>query len=302
MGNNEALVRQVRDRVSKFLQRRDMRELTRFIRRIEAEGGRVALFGGTVRDLLLQMPPRYPRDIDLVIEAEDIRDFVPFLTRPVLRKTRFGGIRTYIPGYSVDVWTVSSTWGFKHSPYQRELRNLPLTTFLNAEAIAVELTSASNHGRQVYDAGFFEAIEERTLEINLAPNPYPELSAVRSLHLAERTGFKLGFRLSEFVRRILRDFVSEKLLAVQQQHYGRIVLDGSVLAEIRNQVLHTDGSITVTRRSPTQRALPFSNAMRTRISTSQAGSATVSRAVEEDCEPRGAPSQQLFPVRHLAQT
>jgi hypothetical protein len=281
MGNHEALVRQVRDRVSKFLQRRDMRELTRFVQRIEAEGGRVALFGGTVRDLFLQTPPRYPRDIDLVIESEDIRDFVPLLTRPVLRHTRFGGIRTYIPGYSVDVWTVSSTWGFKHSSHQPELRNLPLTTFLNAEAIAVELTSASSNGRKVYDAGFFDAMAEKTLEINLAPNPYPELSAIRSLHLAERTGFKLGLNLSEFVRRILRDFAPEKLLAVQQQHYGRIVLDGSVLAEIRERVLKTDGSIAVIRRWPTQRALPFSNSMRTRISNSQASAVTASTAFVE---------------------
>ena len=88
----KTLVRQIRDRVRKFMQRADTRDLNLLVQNLEDRGCRVALFGGTIRDLMLQRAPRYPRDIDLVVEAGDVDCFFPLLMQAVVRRTRFGGL------------------------------------------------------------------------------------------------------------------------------------------------------------------------------------------------------------------
>ena len=253
----KTLVRQIRERVRKFMQRTDTRDLNLLVQNLEDRGCRVALFGGTIRDLMLQRAPRYPRDIDLVVEAEDVDRFLPLLMQAVVRRTRFGGFHLYMSRYMVDVWCLRDTWGFRHIAEPPTFSTLPLTTFLNAEAIAVELNSSTSSGKGVFDSGFMSAVSNRTLEINLAENPYPELCAVRSVYLARRTGFRLGSRLSDFIRMVLVNSSFDSLLRVQQHHYGNVILNRADLQRLQTLFVETEGVVELPLNLPTQWHLPF---------------------------------------------
>ena len=58
---------------------------------------------------------------------------------------------------------------------------MPKTTFLNVEAVAVELNPRPTRSRKLYESGFFEGVATETIEINLEENPFPDLCVARSL-------------------------------------------------------------------------------------------------------------------------
>src|SRR5262245_31728529 len=75
--------------------------------------GRVAVFGGTLRDLALHGTAARPRDIDLVVEGESEAHLFHFLGRYRPTRNRFGGFRFKVDRWSFDVWRVEDTWAVR---------------------------------------------------------------------------------------------------------------------------------------------------------------------------------------------
>lgn len=164
-----------------------------------------------------------PRDIDVVVGYTTNEDLTMTLMDRLTRRTRFGGLHLNSGGWLFDVWPLQETWAFREGHVTCQgFSDLPKTTFLDVEAVAVELNPKRGTARRVYTNGFFEAISSRTIDINLEENPCPELCVVRSLITAAKLGFALGPRLARYVAYHGKKASMEELVEFQQSHYGHV--------------------------------------------------------------------------------
>jgi hypothetical protein len=224
--SGQELQRELRSRVGKFLTGSESVRrgaLDSIIDRIRERDWKAVLFGGTVRDLMVYGVSKPPRDVDIVVAGPAAEELAEVFGELVSARTRFGGLHLQSNGWMFDIWPLTDTWAFKnlgYPPSLREFANLPRTTFLNVEAVAVELTTLRGKGRKVHSHGFFEALLSRTLEINCEDNPFPALCVVRALITAARLDFSIGPRLSQYLVHYGEVFSPEELVQVQISHYG----------------------------------------------------------------------------------
>lgn len=215
---------ELRDRVNSFLTRRTKQRKT-LIDAIEALKGcqfPAFVFGGALRDLILRPRRTLPRDVDIVIEQLRRPVFESLFGPHIRRKTRFGGYHLNIHGWKFDLWPLAETWAFREKLIgEINFENLTKTTFLNIEAIVVRLDSQQFRAREIYSNGFFEAVLEKKLEINLEENPFPILCVLRSLTMAARLDFTIGPRLARYILEVGRKTTPEELCELQWSHYKR---------------------------------------------------------------------------------
>jgi len=200
--------------VSRFLSSRARLKtpLMAILRRFSEQRLPAVIFGGALRDLMVHGPTTEPRDVDVVVDGASVEE----LTR------LFQDV--------VDVWPLSDTWALRSlGTGCGDFRDLTLTTFLNVEAVVVELTKQPQAGRLVYSSGFFEAIRTRILDINLEENPFPELSAIRTLVTASSLDYGLSKRLARYVVHHMNRVPLECFGQIQFSHYGRVKLDTETL-------------------------------------------------------------------------
>jgi len=217
----------LRARVSRFLNSRARLKapLIGILRRFSERRLPAVIFGGALRDLMVHGPSTEPRDVDVVVDGASVEDLARLFQDVVVRRTRFGGLHLNVKGWMVDVWPLSDTWALRELRIGcRDFQALTLTTFLNVEAVVIDLTSRRMR-RQIYSSGFFEAIRTRTLDINLEENPFPELSAIRSLVTASTLKYGLSKRLARYVVHHVNSAPLEYSVEVQLGHYGRARLD-----------------------------------------------------------------------------
>ncbi|MGY3087027.1 hypothetical protein ACVWYF_000053 [Hymenobacter sp. UYAg731] len=193
---------------------------------LRSSGNSLFLFGGMLRDLLTGMEPR---DVDLVVSDEAVKDIDEKVSRWNPRRNRYGGLNFKNDGWEFDLWPLGKTWAFHHYPVGSSLEAsfdcLPRTTFLNVEAIAMQLWPSEPNGtREVFEHGFFSAFRTRTVEINYEHNPSPEYCVVRSLLVAQRLRFKLGPKLVQYIAKHADRYTMQEFARLQGRHYGRTVI------------------------------------------------------------------------------
>ncbi len=205
---------------------------------------RLFLFGGVLRDVLILGSKHKPRDIDVVIMNGSSEELAEALQPHIKRRTRFGGFHLELNRWNFDIWPLHTTWAFVHN--KRLLPspdNLPKTTFLNVEAVAVSVDPSGNVG-EIVESGFFEGVKNRTLDINLEENPYPALAAVRAMATAAKLRFSLSPRLGRYILEMEEKLGADALVAAQDSHYGLVRFRKR---DIRSLVKHIDREL---RHSP----------------------------------------------------
>jgi hypothetical protein len=205
------------------------------------------LFGGLLRDIFVLGMKQGPRDIDVVVTNGSSEDLAHALHPYIRRRTRFGGFQLELNRWHFDIWPLESTWAFvtdKHLAATPE--NLPKTTFLNVEAVAVSLSGRGRVDR-IYENGFFDAVRTRTLDINFEPNPYPALAAVRALATATKLGFSLSVRLATYIIKVEESLGSEALVLAQDSHYGFVRFRRAAIA---SNLRHIERELSRTQDQP----------------------------------------------------
>jgi hypothetical protein len=168
-----------------------------------------------------------PRDLDIVLAQNSIAEVDVELTEQVERATRFGGLHLSMHEWDVDVWSLEQTWAFRNDDqFDVTFEDLPKTTFLDVDAVAVSITEGAPH---VYECGFFDAVRARTVGLNYRPNPYPALCAVRALDIARRLDFSLDTELVSYILKTVRKHSTPALVEAQESHFGEIRLPPSTL-------------------------------------------------------------------------
>ena len=198
------------------------------------------LFGGTLRSLLVsrifQGKPGRPRDIDVVVSGATLSRLEQQFADILARRTRFGGLQLKRGTWQFDLWPVSDTWAFKHDRRCCDVgfSALPSTTAFNLEAVAVEVWTTGGRPRALFsgDDQFFKGILTRTIELNRADGPFPELTVVRALILASDLRFKIGPRLSEYIRKVAGSISEDVVERVQASHYGHARIESRTLYEL----------------------------------------------------------------------
>ncbi len=191
------------------------------------------VFGGFPRDLMVAGIDAAPRDVDIVLAQDRIIEVKSELAEYVERVTRFGGLHLSLYGWDVDVWSLEQTWAFrKDDQFDDTFADLPKTTFLDVDAVAVPISESSSH---VHEHGFFDAICARTVGLNYRPNPYPALCVVRALDIARRLDFSLNAELVSYILETVQEQSTSALVEAQESHFGTIRLSPSTL----NQMIRT---------------------------------------------------------------
>lgn len=205
------------------------------------------IFGGTIRSLLVGRRGERPRDIDIVVGGTSSQAIRHALPSKQIRINRFGGIRMHHGHVDFDIWPVDETWAFTSDAVLfRDFERLPATTFLNIEAVAVDVWPMRSKARQVYTyrGSIFDALAERAIDINQEENPFPTLCVLRALVIAQSLRFALKPRLAKYIACVGSEVPSGEFANLQIKHYGRIRLDEET---IRAWVSYVS---TMMRRAP----------------------------------------------------
>ena len=146
------------------------------------------LCGGAVRDFLL-CNSCTPRDLDIIFGYISREELAALFSDDVKEETGLGGLKLEVRDWSIDMWPLEDTWAFKENKSGKGFSDYPKTTFLDVDAIAVELFSRNGRKRTIYSKGFFEAILSKTIELNFEENPAPGKCIVRALQMARKFNF-----------------------------------------------------------------------------------------------------------------
>ena len=152
--------------------------------------GDVLLFGGAIRDILVN---KTPRDYDFVVTFRS--SFLEeILASFAFWKNRFGGYKFVLDDIKIDIWSIDDTWAFRNRLVSSLPDNLTETVFLNIDSIAVNLCRGN-----VYAKRYREAVEKNLLDIVLEKNPFPELCVLRALVFRCTNNINISKKLREFI-------------------------------------------------------------------------------------------------------
>ena len=224
----------LRTRVSRFVADNSKWCSSRYkaLRRIREFERHAFLCGGAVRDILLSDIQNHiiPRDLDIVLGYADIKNVADSFSDCTKKWNCYGGVSIQVKDWSIDMWPLQKTWAFEKKYVEgKSFSDFPKTTFLNIEAVAIQLFSKKGKKRAIYSKGFFEAILNKTIEINLKENPNPPMCVVRSLSIAKKFKFAIGPNLARYITRCANNIGLEKLLEVFQVRYSSTHLSGNEL-------------------------------------------------------------------------
>src|SRR5580765_5050606 len=85
------------------------------LKRISQHKMSAFIFGGALRDLMVQGSKAEPRDIDIVVDCSSLDRLENLFGDYLIRKTRFGGLHLNVRGWAVDIWPLSETWALRES-------------------------------------------------------------------------------------------------------------------------------------------------------------------------------------------
>ena len=239
MANKSVLESRLRKQLSRLLTKPgEMSAAVAVLRDWEKRGMGPILFGGVVRDLVVLGRKHYPRDVDVVLQHGTMENVVNDFKEYQYRFNRFGGIHLSINRWAFDVWSLEKTWAFTQDrTIDPSSDNLPKTTFLDVEAIAVTFNGPDRIGR-IISNGFFEAVEKRCIGINFRNNPFPALSAIRTLITACKLQFAIHINLVRYFINAVKEFGIEELIRAQEHHYSKVIFRHSEIEYLVDYFSH----------------------------------------------------------------
>ncbi|GEM_PF-1106031 len=248
----------LRDRIGRFVDNKSKWRLHRhkILQEICGYDNNAFLCGGAARDVLLSQnyKPIIPRDLDIILECADLNKVADSFAGHVKRWNSYGGLSIQIQDWSVDLWLLSETWAAKEKIVEvNSFVDFPKTTFLDIDAVAVQLFKRKGQKRKIHAKGFFEAILKKTIEINLEDNPNPAMCIVRSLRIANKFRFAIGPKLARYIAHYANQIELEEILGLYRTRYQPTV---SFIEEIGCYIETIKKQIRVSNKQPVK--LPVS--------------------------------------------
>lgn len=195
--------------------------------------GRVAVFGGALRDLALHGTAARPADIDLVVEGDSDRELSRFLAPYAPVRNRFGGFRFRTERWSFDVWRVEDTWAVREGLVKaRALDDLVQTTFFDWDA----LLYVQRSGTIAALPGYFDRLASLVINVNLQENPNPLGNLVRTLRVLALGRAFLGERLMAYAWDQLGHVPDREILGSEAASFRTTCLSEALLSNVRERL------------------------------------------------------------------
>ncbi|MGD8786941.1 MAG: hypothetical protein PVJ60_05915 [Phycisphaerales bacterium] len=218
----QQLEKQLRTRLGRFVavdSKRHYPHIYSLLKVIRNNNYPAFLCGGAVRNMLL-CNNSIPRDLDIIFGYVSKKQLGALFPSYVKGKTNLGGLKLQVKDWSIDMWPIQETWAFKEGKVTgKGFSDYPKITFLNVDAIAIQLFSKRRQKREIYSKGFFEAITEKTIELNFEENPAPAECIVRALRIANQFKFVIGPRLARYMISYANKTEIEELADIYQRRY-----------------------------------------------------------------------------------
>lgn len=171
--------------------------------------GKIYLIGGVLREFQDHNSIQYLRDIDIVIDVFDEKEWGFFLQNYKPTKNEFGGNKFKCSGLIFDAWRIEETWAFRNRlvPFkkQEEAKCLINTVYLNLDGIVYDWTNEQWHMKK-----YREAMQSRILDVVLKENPKKELNLARACVLRDRYDMEFSDRLSTEFEEYFREFKNKE--------------------------------------------------------------------------------------------
>lgn len=130
--------------------------------------GRVAIFGGMIRDFLTNDARKFNSDVDLVIECKSGANLSALSKKYNGVTNKYGGARIYLNKWCIDIWPIEETWAFKNGlNFQPTLENLYLTPFFSLDAICYLVEESI----VLCSENYFDLFNNRILDVNCIHTP-----------------------------------------------------------------------------------------------------------------------------------
>jgi hypothetical protein len=210
-------------RVTAFLEGRScwQRQLREFLDDLQDRCKDVYIFGGALRDWTVFGSGFIPRDLDIVVDGCEMQILETAFRSVFQRHTRFGGLRLSIGGLPIDLWRLRDTWPIREGfVADCSIEGLAATAFLTTDAVAFNIAEETSI-EAIAEAGFFESIALRLVELNLEATPSPVNCIVHALDISDRTGYNVGPKLARFMLDHSRETLQE-MEAVQLRRFGTV--------------------------------------------------------------------------------
>lgn len=226
---NDLLKRRLED----FFSSRDDRKAARDMMLALAEDTRVWIFGGMIRDIGLFGRKGFCSDIDVVIESDrgDLTNRIKKLPIEYFTVNKFGGIRFRYQEIDFDIWCLADTWAFKQQIISLEdVHSLLETTLMTWDAVLYDL----QRRKVISPENYLTDLVEKRLELVLNRTPNEIGSLVKILRtIYGKEVDKLGPKLCQFLREMLRTYSGEILMRYELSHYQTSIINGLKLANLR---------------------------------------------------------------------
>jgi len=218
----QKLKQQLRTRLGRFVatdSKRHFPHLYSVLEDIRNSNYPAFLCGGAVRNFLLSNNS-IPRDLDIILGDVSRERLETLFPGHVKGETSLGGIKLQVKNWLIDMWPIQDTWAFKGGRVAgKEFSDYPKITFLDIDAIAIQLFSKKRQKRIIYSNGFFEAIANRTIELNFDENPAPAGCIVRALQIARKFNFAIGPKLAHYMISYIKQIEIEELAGMYRRRY-----------------------------------------------------------------------------------
>lgn len=195
--------------------------------------GPVAIVGGLVRDIARKGKVGFRSDVDLVIDAP-VERVATLAAKLTASSNRFGGFSAISPHWKVDFWSLPNTWAAAVGLVKvRSLADIVRTTFFDCDAICYDVQNRKVHALP----GYLDRLRDRSLDINLLPNPSIDGNLLRGARRLLLWGFRPGPALRDFISRELNEASYIRIIYTERRLYQNPVLDGFGSARRLRQAL-----------------------------------------------------------------
>ncbi|GEM64188.1 hypothetical protein SF1_21700 [Sphingobacterium faecium NBRC 15299] len=181
------------------------------------------IFSGVIRDYFLEHSGPL-RDLDLVVrnDFKELENILYSIQDLNYTKNRFGGYKIKINELTIDIWDIKSTWALTEARMNQSFfieYSLIESCFFNFSSIIFEMKSKKFIGSKY----FSNFLKEKTLDIVLSNNPFPELCIVNTFYYKSKYKLKISKYLKSYIAENFFEIDHFKFDNIQEKHFNEIL-------------------------------------------------------------------------------
>lgn len=226
-----------RERLRRFVARiKKNDDLSNFIR-AQNRSGEAFLFGGAPRDVIFSGAANV-NDLDIFVSGE--LQITSELESA--RRTKFGGWRTRVGAYDVDVWRLEDSAAFRKSVVPDiSVKELLRTVCFSTDAIAI---SMAERGRIVVLPIFLESLDRKRLDFVREPERLEAVYCARIARLVLKLGLLPTPWVASYFIKGLDELGASEILRSEHRWGDRMMLNSISLEEVRAQIEREISKVT----------------------------------------------------------